>query len=514
MDFPDDYRTGHFVLVGKTGSGKTYYAKYVAKNLKLLYPQMQTHAFVSSKSSEDWQDMDLTVHTSWERDELMRINDELIANKKGLLIFDDFRGDLDYHHDKIFYTWLTEMRKHGTQIIILVHDVNAVPPVVRCNVTHAILTFSNSVPMVAALAKEYLGGNVHRLSEVMRKVCDNAVVKINCTRNTIDIHKASGVSTSAVGTEHEGSERIGGINIPIGVTGASVHAMNRGGVAVNGTYNDASISNQYLQLNADTIVQQRTQMLNYQDMRNRASLQHELAMAGEENRRSLTAAQNVNDAYILLHQSTLSDEERHKLGSILATCLKRPEINAYNFRRLRADVTFMGLYYPRTPYTPPDLMVQTLSSAIPKMISGNTAGVVGDFALTAVSGGDTGLLGGLGSAIKGLRGTLFGRDPPPTVDKNAVKQEIRRLSLLFWTGRITDAEKGRLLALLAEHCRTGEEVTRKTYGRMALKFLKEYFPRDYAQVNPLKDQSSSRRPLLEGGERPASAQSAAGPSQS
>lgn len=506
--YPQDYHAGHLVLIGPTGTGKTYYAKYITKGRQDRNPDLPVHVFVAPISAHDWQDPEAdgallvpaaNVHTSWAAEEVDAIYEELRGAKKGLIVFDDFKSRLDYHHDRKFKEMFRTFRHLGTQVLAIGHTPTDVPPVVRENVTHCVLTFTSNREVVRDLANTYLAGDVARLQRVLAELQGHAVVKINARLNTIDVHTASGVTTSDVGIAAPPGGpgaldfRIGGPSLA--QAGGAVNAQARGNVAVTGTYNDASVTTQYLRIKENLVAQQRMSAMALQDMRARSRLNQELELEREEHQARLTLARENQEAYALLHQPVLTAEEQVKLAGILARRVGNAGVTPHNFRRLGADRDFMAVYFPGTPYAPPAADIQDYGMLIPRLTRGDYTGLAGDLALTAVAappesvGGAVGLAAG---ALRGLRGALFGAAPPglpapapardPEAERKAsLRAEIRRLALLHVHRRSTDADKARLMQLLAAAYKT-EPVTRANYTKVALEFLRYYYPEDFQVV--------------------------------
>lgn len=517
--FPEDYKAGHFVLIGPTGTGKTYYAKYILKGLMAARPGLRVFIFVSPVSAHDWLEPEAdgrplappdAVHTSWAAEEVAAIYDALKASIAvgGLVIFDDFKGQLDYHNNKEFKEFFRVFRHLNTQVLAIGHTPNDVPPVVRENVSHCILTVNGGLEVVRALASSYLGGDVARLREALAALRGHDVLRINVRRNTIDVHSASGVSTSEIGCAGAGSGSAGSgssgggeggpLLVPIGgpaVAGASVSLRGRGDVAVRGVYNDASTTNQYLRLEENLVAQQRASVVAVQDMQARARASRALELEGEAHSARLRELGEAREAFDLLHRVFLSPGDRDRLGAILARRLGDAGVTGFNFRARGADREFMRVFFPEHLYEPPPAALQEGALFVPRLVAGEFRGLAGDLALGALGAlgapPGSGLLGAAGRALAGLGRGLAGRAGLPAdaaasgarpagLEKGgALRLEIRRLALALAGPGLDDAERGRLSRLLAEE---GGAVAPGKLTRRALGFLHEAFPEDLEAI--------------------------------
>lgn len=531
--FPNDYLAGHFVMVGGTGTGKSYYAKYIVKELSMRKPNLQVFVFVAPISAHDWlaseQDGSVlvppdNVYQEWPPGILQLLNEKLRETKCGLVIFDDFKSQVDYHTNKDFKELFRVLRHLGTQIFAISHTPNDVPPVARDGVTHAIFTYSSNRNTITELARNYLGGDVGRLAAVLKEASDYAVVKINKTQNSIRLHRAGGVSTSALGCAVAGGgddlAAPGGAELQIGQSlrqGASVSQVGRGNVRVNGTYNDASVTNQYLKLQENLVAQQRMNAVALQDMRARARLNQDLEIEREEHAQRLRQIRENAEALDLLHKPAPSAEEQARLAEILAKRLGDAGITPHNFRARGADVEFMQLHYPGVPYRPPAAALQECALVVPRLVRGEYGSLVGDLAQAATSQPDakSGLVGFAAGLARSLRGALVPvvapatlaapASAPPAPPSQAVNEarrgELRRLTLLQTSRRATAQDHARLIGLLRVVYTAGP-VTSANYLKVALMFLREYYPADFEALKgrpPARQERQERRERREHG---------------
>ena len=145
--------------------------------------------------------------------------DNATAAKCGFVVFDDFKGALDFHTDKRFKQMVRVMRHLSVQLLAIGHTPNDVPPVVRDNVTHALLFASSNADTIRELAGVYLAGDRRALAEAMRGLRGNAVFKVNVRRNTRAIHSApppneSGRTSLRVTSSLSGSSNWPGSRLP------------------------------------------------------------------------------------------------------------------------------------------------------------------------------------------------------------------------------------------------------------------------------------------------------------
>ena len=512
--FPADYAAGHFVLVGPTGSGKTYYAKYILKGRLAAVPGLRVFVFVSPVSAHDWREAEAdgrplvpaeAVRTSWEPEAVALLYDEIRTAGAGLIVFDDFKGQLDYHSNKDFKELWRVLRHLNAQVMAIGHTPNDVPPVVRENVTHCILTFTSNRDVVKALAATYLAGDVPRLDEALRRLAGHAVVKINARRNAVDVHAASGVSTSAVGCGGgaPGAGAGGGASLQIGgpsVAGASVGMKGRGDVAVHGTYNDASTTNQFLRLEENLVAQQRASALALRDMRARSRAARALEVEGVAHARALEELRENQEAFALLHKAFPSPDERARVAAILAQRLGDAGVTALNYRARGADRAFMEAFFPGRPYAPPPAALHAGGLVVPRLVAGDLRGLAGDLALDACAGGGTGVAAAARDALGFCRGLLRGgaaRAPPAPAAapaaKTALRIEIRRLAGAHLAGALAPGEKTRFRALLSGAYRRGG-VGAENETRVALEFLAECFPADLEALRAARRHPTAAAP--------------------
>lgn len=493
--FPPSYERGHFAIIGATGTGKSHYAKYIVSELKARHPEMLIHVYVAPMSYSNWSLPESSgcqvvpvenIHTEWyPGDDTKPLYELLRAAPRSLLIFDDFKLQLNFHHSEGFKGLTRVCRQLNTQMIVIGHSPNDLPPAARTNTAHAIITYTSNLEAIKALATTYLGGDIPRLRDVLAGMKRHDVIHIGTTDNTVELHRAtSNIATSAVGIGGSSEAvdiRVGGAS----ASGATINATNRGNVAVQGTYHDNSVSNQYLRLEENIAVQQRTQALALQDIRNRAALADQIEFEHYRSQARLDSVKEKDEAYRLLHKPYLSSEERLRLASILSRQLHDASITPHNYRRVGADTAFMAIAFPEVAYTPPSDLVE-YGSLVPQILGGDVKGIAGELALTAVSSGSIvgGLASSIGSGLSSAKSLLFGSAPTPRIEersRGARYSEIRRLVLKLASSKLTEDEKTLLHSLMAR-TRVGTPVTKENLAKLSLEFLKDIYPEDYSRL--------------------------------
>lgn len=498
--FPDDYKTGHFVLIGASGSGKTYYAKYILKTVAdRMRARGQTHegeppvfVYVGGVSAHDWTDPEADgatvvpeghVFTAWDDDSHRAILQAADAAKGGFIVFDDFKDAMNFHTDRRFQQMFRAMRHMGVQLLAIGHTPNDVPPVVRDNVTHAVLFFTTNLEAMRELANVYLGGDFGAIRDAMRGLEGNAVFKINTRRNTRAIHAApppgeSGIATSDVGlAEPLQNVRVGGGSLGSEVGGVGVSGRQ---VSVSGgTYNDASQNTQYLQLTQNIQAQIQQNQLTYADIRMRAAINREIDEARVHHNSRLKMLEGREELKSLLLSPWLPAGDRDRAASLLAQTLGDNTITPYNMFREGRDVAFMQTYYPTVAYTPKNDALAAASTYAPLAV--------------AAAGSDRGAF--MGEAFKALGpavaqrasagvalltgGSAASRDTA----KVAARKRARGL-IVNRTGRrngwaLPPGEKAELVAALRPTLKDPSEVDSSNYVGIALDLLKEFFPADF-----------------------------------
>jgi hypothetical protein len=490
--YPQDYLAGHFVAIGGTGSGKTYYSKYLvasaagrmrAKGALGEDGEPPVFVYVGAISAHDWTDPEENgehlvpeahIFTSWSDDSHRSVLTNCSAAGCGFVVFDDFKSALNYHTDTRFKDMFRAMRHMGVQLLAIGHTPNDVPPVVRDNVTHALLFFTSNREAIHDLANTYLSGDHKAISEAMRGMRAHAVFKINARANTRAIHSApppseSGLSTSSVGM-HEGLANI--------AVGSAVEVSGRNVSMSGGTYNDASRNTQYLQLNQNIEAQVRQNQVTYADIRMRAAINREIDEDRVRHKARLAMLEEREELRGHLLNPWLTGGERDRAALLLARTLGDSTVTPYNLFTGGRDVTFMEAYYPQVHYEPRDLASAAVSTYAPLAVaaaSGDRGGLVGE-AFKAIAPSVAKVLG---------MGRAGGASSADTKTANKAARDRARALIVNRAGRrlpwsqMGAREKLELVAALRSTLKDPSEVDEHNYFLFALDLLKEFYPKDF-----------------------------------
>ena len=219
----------------------------------------------------------------------------------------------------------------------------------------------------------------------------------------------------------------------------------------------------------------------------------------------------IYEARNLVLKSTLSFDERSRLAALLGIHLADGTITEANMFQCAGDVRFMARHFPDEPYRPNPLTSGTLvryGHTIASACRGDYASLASE-ALTAAA--RRGVIDRIVSAIvpASVSGISVGTassvvETPQSQrrtpsERDAIKREIRLLILA--RHRLRTADRGRLIKLLSAHYKKGP-VTGENYIRIALEFLRKYYPDDHQEEKKtaqkaLTDRNpSSQRPGL------------------
>ena len=505
--FPSDYGSGHFAFIGKTGSGKTYYAKYVIKNLVEAFPVLPgtarkpVYVFCGHASAHDWNDAEAdgaqlvaaaNVFTTWTGEIVARILAELKSVKRGLLIFDDFKSAFNYHADEKFKDMFRVLRHEGAQMMVLAHSSNDIPPVARGNVDHVLLAATSNLQLMKELADNYLSGDAAALKKAFAQLGalqNRSMLKLNTRTNTRAIHAApppelSGVSTSAIGTAGTAAGTAAGNEFRGMDASISMRTSN-----VHGTYNDASHNTQLVQLNTSISAQIAQNTLNLQATRTRAELNRQLALEEVGHLSALKTLQDREALKTLLLKPYLSGDERDQAAGLLSAALGDSAITPFTMWG-GADAAFMAAYYPAVSYTQKNAAltaVTTYTPLVAAMAAKNAAtAAVEIFKAAPVLLAKTGFLENRGVSgfleKNGLSRFLEKKDAGPS--PGTVARERARALIVFRPRReegwfVSSLDRHALVAAMRNTVSRPETVTEKNVVGVAMEMLKDFYPADF-----------------------------------
>jgi hypothetical protein len=381
--FPKDYGAGHFVVVGNTGSGKTYYIKYLVSSFKSrmeaaglvskIDGEVPIFVFVCSASAHDWVKKEKNgksllpkqrVFTDWTPEIIEEVDEHCKSAKRGFMIFDDFKSVINFQSDPQFKNLLRTVRHVDGQLLMVGHYVNDLPPIVRTNIAHAIVAGCDANPQtIRSLADAYYSDNVSRLVSVVKSLSEHTIVKINIKKKTLETHKAPPPSVTGFSSkptlnlfaENYGNEEEEFYDTPLNTNSTQKHNENAVGnrnVSVdNGAnYYDRS-DNRNIYVENDITHQkaaaayrrtEETLNINFNRDNERSEIIHKNNMS------------NLNmqfEAKNLLLQGSLMGDDLVRASSIISQLLNDNSITPSNLLD-GPDKQFMNRYYKNINYTP------------------------------------------------------------------------------------------------------------------------------------------------------------------
>ena len=405
--FPRDYKRYHMLLIGDSESGKSYYTKYIAFNIKKSMirggcdpDHCPIHVFCGDKSINNWNTPDSSgqlvpvdnVYSVWNSDKRNKFLDDAKKHKsptfsggRGLVIFDDCKSFIDFHHNNEFKDWVRTLRNIGSQMIVMGHSPNDVPPLFRRgNLKHIILFHNSNRDTISKLAYEYLSNDKDLLIDLMTKVKKYCVIKINLDKQTIGIHSAPppsvlglktyGLQDDDISDDEDENGGVGdkSIRSSTGMTG--VGAINAGDVNVNGVYNDTSDRSIKLMLNQKQL--QSNYQIEEQKKLLSARLNNEKTIY--EHKVKMTLLEQKNELLGLIMKPMLYGEERYRAAMLLSQIMRNNRINSDNMFSNGYDVDFVNMYYPEIEYVGKDRGTDILtnySDLAISTISGDSKGI-------------------------------------------------------------------------------------------------------------------------------------------
>lgn len=496
--FPEDYKSGHFALIGRTGSGKSYYCKYIIKNLSETFNRLPdgnkpVWVFVGNASAHDWTDPEIdgsvlvatsNVYTTWDKPIYEKLLKDMDVSKRGLLIFDDFKGVFNYHHDESFKNMFRVLRHMNVQLIVIVHAPNDIPPVARGNVDHVILAATSNLSMMKDLADNYLAGDAAAMKSAFKQIGSingKPMLKLNTRTNTRAIHVApppseSGISTSATGT----SEGAGNSSSDNSSTSLGCATIGMRSAAVTGTYNDASHNVQNVNLNTNIQAQIAQNKVTLQASRDRTELSRSLELEGVYHSSALKRLQDRELLKGLLFTPYLNGDNRDTAARIMSNELSNSSITPFNMWSGKYDQAFMQTYYPTISYQSRDKNLAAVSTYSPLAVAivKNDRGVLAIEAAKAC--GTTGFQKVL---------SWVGIDSPPVAPVKSIGEAARarvRDLIVFRKNRekvwfTTEADRDELMSALRPALKNPEKVTDATIVQLSLEMLLKFYPDDYIE---------------------------------
>lgn len=506
-EFPADYKGGHFAVIGSTGSGKSYYAKYIVKNLVGLWDKAElppVYLFVDPISAAQWAEterdgsmlvpLDQQYH-EWNEDIVTELMQHVAKPGPKLIIFDDFKGKVNFHGDKHFKNMFRTFRQCQAQVLAIGHSPNDIPPVVRDNVTHVVLAFTNNLETIKSLAQQYLMADHARLRKALQAMTEEfMMIKINAKRNSLALHKASDPSIHTTNFDDIALPAGCSAAISGGTSGASgrfgpdVRSSARGDVTVAGagaTYNDHSTNQNFLRLQQDMDIRNQEHHMTMMHNVQRAEMQMALEEKRFKHDRKMAHIREIHQCRDLLHNPVLSVADRDAVARTVSRALRRPGLTPHEIFLNGYDVEFMEMHFPEDDYGGRDKARSALAAyggGVESFLSGDTAALVKEGANLALTSGLVGKVAGLikgpsARSSSGPRSTSGSRRKART--QAGTRKEIR--ARILQKKYQTEDDKRELVRLM-NRIHPQKNATVDNCGAKALKFMQKYYPDDYDQI--------------------------------
>lgn len=480
--FPEAYTNGsHFALIGATQGGKSYYAKWLTLRLSNFAREegedpLPIHVFSGPSGAYQWERPEPEgrsvttpdrVYTEWTKEKFDEIQHE--AGEKGgaIILFDDFLGQINYHHNEVFKNLFRTIRHLNVVLIVVAHNATDIPPVVRANIGHTVIAYTNNGNLIEQLSKDYLGrGEMHRLESALKGLQGGYSMVVVSKANgggppTITTHRAGPLFTDRISLPPGAHVDIGGH------TFGGVQAQARGDVTVGGHYNDHSRNAQYLEVRNDVRIQQENHISTVQTQMITNRMQMTMDRERVKHTADLARLRNREEVLDLLSQSYHTPDELMKISGVIRGGLQGEPVTELNVFTRGYDVAWMRKYYPDVPYTGRSLSETRLNTGI-------------GMAQSLVSGDY------VGGAVTGLRMLITGgvKDliaPPSTpraTDSHSSRKQLRGLVLeKLRLGKYkTHDECGELRALLSRMVRA--DISKTPIHRVCRDFLTRYYPHE------------------------------------
>lgn len=165
-DTPYDLETpGHICVYGGTHTGKTYFIKYLINKYIQAghYTKEQVHIFTTN--AYQWEREYSKVYTEWS--DIKEIKDDVIRDRKGLIIFDDFNEQVNTSTNPEYNALFTRGRHLGIRIMTVAHKPTSIGKDARESLLYAITGFSSNLQYIQELARYYYMNQQGKLREMI-----------------------------------------------------------------------------------------------------------------------------------------------------------------------------------------------------------------------------------------------------------------------------------------------------------------------------------------------------------
>jgi hypothetical protein len=396
-DFPKDYYKGHFGVIGGTGSGKTYYTKYIIKEMVRRFKEKNilcegkpaVFVLVSEISSSDWLNPEKNgkrlipeghVFTEWTQEIRDEIQEKCVKAGRGFIVFDDFKSKIDFHHDKSFNEMFRTFRHIRVQLLAIGHKPTDLPPLCTQNINHLLLFSTSDVQSIKKLADMYLGGNKQKLIKGLRNIEENGVVKINIKKGDLAIHKAPPPNVSGFSTTNDDDDDQNDDDqdhdTPQNqeINGAkNIHSGNSNRAGRDYQDNSTNYNQNIVNLDQDVI---NNTFNEYRLRRERMKQEHQLDLDRIHYDQKISYEKSKEDVKNMLQDPLLSGKELYECCNKMNMILGRTDINSSNVFS-GPDKEFMDIYYPHCGYTGKKYsVVNQVGGGVLSLLTGDVSGMI------------------------------------------------------------------------------------------------------------------------------------------
>jgi hypothetical protein len=334
---------GHILVIGATNTGKTYFTKRLLNYLN--YNEDNTRVYCNEISKEQWDEYEtLDIWTNESFEDIKKFGKEN-KQKGSIVIFDDFWNNVNMSHNKDFGSLLRTIRHYNVRIIIIVHTIGDVPSSVRENVSHCFSTYITNNHLRKELATTFFSGDMTHLIENLEQCKGNYnLIHIDKIKSDINIINAKDLDEEDSDEEPE-NKQIDAINTRDEI---SVDASKK--VTNNGLYNDMSVTNNQIKIDADL---QKTITLNKTNLDykiEQSNVQNKIEIEKYYHVQQLNEIKGKDETKMLLYKNIKSNDDEIKLVENLAYFLKDSNITQQNYSRNKKDELFMQMYFPEHNY--------------------------------------------------------------------------------------------------------------------------------------------------------------------
>ncbi len=192
--------TGHFIVFGPTGSGKTQYTKHLLDQLKpekIYVFAGEPSQWMNNNNQKKYLVQTDPFQTACEN--IISYGSDKMAKKRAegssvdpflVVVFDDYNDEINTAHDENYKKFYTQGRHMGIRVINLAHYTRAIGPVARANAKYVAVMCTTPEDEIKSIADIWYNKNHIALNRVAKTACDKnpySVVLFNRTTKVVDV---------------------------------------------------------------------------------------------------------------------------------------------------------------------------------------------------------------------------------------------------------------------------------------------------------------------------------------